>query len=90
MPSRARQFQDKGMIIMDNRHELVHVPLIGLISDLEHFKFSELYEEIKGANPGISKSTAAGVLEGVLKHVYYDPVQSVREDRLKEVFRPLP
>lgn len=63
--------------------------MIGIISQLEELDFPEVRKEIQKANAWISTSTAVAVLEGILEHVYYDPIQAVREERMKEVCYPL-
>ena len=73
------------MILMENGQKTVAVPMIGLISQLEELDFGEVRREIKTANQKISTSTVVALLEGILEHIYYDPLQAVREQRLKEV-----
>lgn len=88
-PTIAQKAIDKGMIMVENRSRKVAVPMIGIISQLEELDFTEVRKEIKNANRRISTSTVVTVLEGVLQHIYYDPLQAVREERLKEVGYPM-
>lgn len=77
------------MILMENEQRTVAVPMIGIISQLEELDFEEVRREIKAVNPKISTPTVVAVLKGILEHIYYDPLQAVREQRLKEVGRAL-
>ena len=88
-PSAAQQAADKGMIIMGNHRRKVSVPMIGLISQLEDLDVKDLRKEIRNVNRTIGKSTMVSVLKGILNHIYYDPVQEVRDDLLKQVCFPL-
>ena len=81
---------DTGMIVMENRDSKVKVPLIGLISSLEDLDMQGLRQLIKRANKGIRITTVFAVLEGVLKHLYRDPLQDLREKAREEVTRPWP
>ena len=73
------------MILMENGKRTVAVPMIGIISQLEELEFTEVRKEIKTANSKINTPTVVAVLEGILEHIYYDPLQAVREQRLQEV-----
>lgn len=73
------------MILMENGQKTVAVPMIGIISQLEELDFGEVRREIKTANPKISTPTVVAVLRGILEHIYYYPLQAVREQRLNEV-----
>lgn len=88
-PTTAQQAVDKGMVIMENGKKTIAVPMIGIISQLEELDFHEVRKELRKANRGISTPTVVAVLEGVLEHIYYDPLKAVREERLKEVCSPL-
>ena len=57
------------------------VPMIGSISDLGELGFIGVRKQIKTANRKISAPTVVAVLEGILKHIYFDPLQAVREER---------
>ena len=76
------------MVVVENRDSKVKVPLIGLISSLEDLDIQGLRQSIKRANKGIRMTTVFAVLEGVLKHLYRDPLQDLREKKRKEVIRP--
>ena len=75
---------DTGMVVVENRDSKVKVPLIGLISSLEDLDIQGLRQLIKRANKGIRMPTIFAVLEGILKHLYRDPLQDLRERRRKE------
>ena len=79
---------DKGIIMMENREKTVAVPMIGIMSQLEELNFHEFRKDLRKANRGIGTPTVVAILEGILEHIYYDPVQAVRQERLKEVRNP--
>lgn len=88
LPTKAQRALEKGMVVVENRDGTVDVPLIGLISSLEDFDVKGLRQEIQKANKGIRMATVFAVLEGVLKHLYHDPLEALREQKRKEVIRP--
>ena len=87
-PTKAQRAMDTGMVVVENRDSKVKVPLIGLISSPEDLDIQEMRQMIKRANKGIRMATVFAVLEGVLKHLYRDPLQDMRDRKCKEVTRP--
>lgn len=59
--------------------------MIGIIPQLEELEFPEVRKGIQKANAWLGTSTVVAVLEGILEHVYYDPIQIVREERMQKV-----
>lgn len=68
--------RDIGVVIMSHGTIDFVIPLIGLLA-LDELEFTEVFGDIVIANPGIANNTVLRVRQGIVKNIYYDPLEAV-------------
>ena len=62
---------------------MVIVRLIGLLA-LDELEYTEVVQEIINANPGIEDYTVLEVWKGIVRNIFYEPLEMMKQKKLKE------